>query len=125
MAGHGVGLEQCHAVDHVLSPARIGSERALPGVTAIEKQNLVIAALGADSLDDRCKTIKSPDAAVRLRERLKILIGQRIGRSRLPRNAETLEKSLPGNVGWFPPRLADAEIDRRLAEIDRHKLPVN
>ena len=46
MAGHGVGLEQRHAVDHVLTLAAIGAERALPGVAAVEQQHFV-AALGA------------------------------------------------------------------------------
>ncbi len=42
MAGHGVGLQQRHAVDHVLALAAIGAERALPGIAAVEQQHLVV-----------------------------------------------------------------------------------
>ena len=36
-----------------------------------------------------------------------------------------LEKIHAGKMRRLPARLADAEIDRRLAEIDRHELAVN
>ncbi len=35
------------------------------------------------------------------------------------------EKRRAGEMRRLPLRLADAEIDRRLAEIDRHQLPVH
>ena len=35
-----------------------------------------------------------------------------------------LEKILAGEMRRLPARFADAEIDRRLPEIDRHELPV-
>ena len=40
-------------------------------------------------------------------------------------DAEALEEIRAGDVRRLALRLADAEIDRRLAEIDRHELAVN
>ena len=71
------------------------------------------------------KPVEPADASIGLGQRLEILVGQRIGRGRLLGNAEALEKVLAGEMRRLAPRLADAEIDRRLAEIDRHQLAVD
>jgi hypothetical protein len=47
---------------------------------AVEKQDLVVAALGAHALDHGRQPVEAPDAAVGFGERLEALIGQRIGR---------------------------------------------
>ena len=72
MAGHGVGLQQRHAVDHVLALAGVGAERALPGVAAVEQQHLV-AAFGAHALDHRREAVEPADAAVGFGQRREIL----------------------------------------------------
>ena len=92
VAGHGIGLEQGHAVDHVLTLAAVRAQRALPGVPAVEKQDLVFPALGAHALDHRGQPVEAPDAAVGFASAAKSSVGQRIGRGRLRRNAEVLEK---------------------------------
>ena len=74
---------------------------------------------------DDAGPIEPADAAVRFCQRLEILLGQGIGGGRLFRDAEMLEKSPAGKMRGLPPRLADAEIARRLAEVHRHKLPVH
>ena len=125
MAGHGVGLQQRHAVDHVLAFAAVCAERALPGIAAVEEQDFVVAALGAHALDHCREPVEPADAAIGFRQRREILIGQGVGRRRFLRNAETLEKIPAGKMRRLPFRFADAEIDRRLPEIDRHELAVN
>jgi hypothetical protein len=124
MAGHGVGLQERHAVDHVLALAGVGPQRALPGVAAVEEEHLV-AALGAHALDDGGEPVEPADAAVGLCQRRKVFRGQRVSCRRLRRNAETLEEVAAGEMRRLSPRRADAEIDRRLAEIDRQQLAVN
>jgi hypothetical protein len=64
MAGHGVGLQQRHAVHYVLAASGIRAKRTLPGVTAIEKKNLVVAALRANTLDRGCKPVEPADTTV-------------------------------------------------------------
>src|SRR5262249_46448216 len=101
------------------------AERTLPGIAAIEEKNLVVASLGTNMFDHRCQTVEPTDPAVGLCQRCKLLIRQRISRGRPLRNAETLEEVMARKVRGLPLRLANAEIDRRLAEIDRHQLAVN
>ena len=74
------GLSKRHAVDHVLTLAAVRAERALPGIPAVEKQDLVVPALGAHALDHRGQPVEAPDASVGFGKRLEALIGQRIGR---------------------------------------------
>ena len=123
MAGHRVGLEQPHAIRHVRPERAVRAERALPGVAAVEQQHLV-AALGAHRFDGGRETIEPADAAVALRERGEILRGQRIGGRRAGRDVEMRQEVLAGDVRERAARLADAEVERRLAEIHRHELRV-
>jgi hypothetical protein len=62
--GHGIGLEQLHALDHVHA---VGLERrvgALPGVAAIKEQHLVVTAFGTDRLDQRRRAVKTAKPAI-------------------------------------------------------------
>jgi hypothetical protein len=73
VAGHGIGLERVHHLDHVLA---IGLERgvgALPGVAAIKQQDVVVAALGADRLDHGRDPVDAAHPAIGLGERVEIL----------------------------------------------------
>ena len=124
MAGHGVGLEQRHAVDHVLALADERRIAVLPGVAAIEEGHAV-AALGPDGAEHRRDAIEPAHAAIGLRKRGEILGRQRIGGGRRARNVVKVKQCAAGHVRNQAPRRADAEIDRRLAEIDRLKLAVD
>src|SRR5262245_65495364 len=97
MAGHGVRLEQGHAVDHVAASTCIGSERALPGVAAIEKQNLGVATFGANAVDDRGEPIEPSDAAVSFGKRLETLTSQRIGSGRFFRTSKPDSDTITGH----------------------------
>ena len=124
MAGHGVRLQQRHAVDHVLTAARIGAERTLPGVAAIEQQHLAVA-FGTHLLDHRRQPIEAADLAVAFGKRGEIPIGHRIGGGRFRRDAEFGEEIRAGQMRRQSLGGADAKIDARLAEIDRHQLAVD
>ena len=63
MPDHGVGLEQRHAVDHVLALALQRRVAVLPGVAAVEEHDAV-AALGADRLEDGGDAVEPADPAV-------------------------------------------------------------
>ena len=125
VAGHRVGLQELHAVGHVLALGLQRAERTLPGVAAIEQQHAVAAALRPHRLDDRRGTVETADAAIGLRQRLEVLEGQRIGVRRFFRNAVALQERLAGDVRRLALGVADPEIERRLAEIERRQLAVD
>ena len=124
MADHGVGLEQRHAVDHVLALGAHRRVAVLPGVAAVEEHRAV-AALGADRFQHGRDAVEAAEPAVALGERGEILRGQRIGRRAAGRDLVEIEKVAPGDVRHLAARLADAEIDRRLAKQHRHELGVD
>ena len=76
-------------------------------------------------LDHGRGAIETADLAVGLGQRLEILRCQCIGGRRAGRDAEAGEKLLAGNVRRKTFRVADAEIGRGLAEIQRHQLAVD
>ena len=124
MAGHRVRLQQGHAINHVLAAGLQRRPRTLPGIAAIEQHDLV-AALGTDGVDDSRRPIQTADTTIGLGESLEILRGQSVGRRRPGRDPEAGEKLLAGDMRRLAARLSDAEIDRRLAEIERHQLAMN
>ena len=124
MRRHGVRLQQRHAVDHVLALGRERSVRILPGVAAVEQQHAV-AALGTDRLDDGGDAVESADPPIGLGERHEILVGEGMGKRAAGRDLVGVEQGAAGQVRRQPLRAADAEIDRRLAEIDRLELGMN
>ena len=124
MPDHGIELERAHDVDHVL---RIGLQRrpaSLPGVAAVEQQHLVLAALGADRADQRRQAVDAAHPSVILRERHEIVGGQREGVGRSGGKLEMLAKLLIREMRRQSAHLADAEIDRWFAKVQRHELRV-
>ena len=125
VADHGVGLEQRHAVDHVLTLADQRRVAVLPGVAAVEEHHAV-AALGADRLEDGGDAIEPAEAAVALGQRREIRpTSARRPRPSRARSCRDRASALPVTCGTSPFASPIAEIDRRLAEQQRHQLGVN
>ena len=124
MRGHGVDAERGLDVDHVLTPGLERGPRALPRIAAVERQHLVGAAFGADRLDDGRDAIHAAHAAIVLRQRLIVFRRHGVGVRRARRDLEMGEKGVLGQMRGTAIRLADAQIDRRLAEIERDELGV-
>ena len=112
-------------IQHVLAAGGVRAKRALPGVTAIEEKNFIVAALRANALDHGRKPVEPTNAAIGSGQSFEILIGQRVGRRAVVRNAEVLEKILAGDVRRLSARITHANVDRRLAVIDRCELPMS
>ena len=115
VARHGVGLQQRHAVDHVLALAHHRGVAVLPGIAAIEEQNLV-AALGADRVEHRGDAVEAAHPAVAAGQGNVVLRRQRIGQRRAAGDAVEVEVGASGDVGDLTARLAHPEIGRGLAE---------
>ena len=125
VADHGVGLQQLHAVDHVLA---VGLQRgigALPGVAAIEEQHLVVAAFGADGLDQRGGAVKPAQLAVGGRQVHVIKEGVGVGQRRARLDAEVLEELLAHQVRRNAGIVAHADIGVRRPEVDGLELGVH
>ena len=101
-----------------------GRVAVLPGVAAVEEHGAV-AALGADGFQHGRDAVEAAEPAVALGERRKILRGQRIGRRAAGRDLVEIEEVAPRDMRHLSARVADAEIDRRLAKQHRHELRVN
>ena len=96
---------------------------ALQRIAAVEQQHALGAALGADGLDERRHAIHAADAAVGLGQRLEVGRGQHVGLERArPRCRSAARRSLPDKVRQLASRLADAEVERGLAEVERLEL---
>ena len=119
---HGVDLKGRHDVDHVLRLGLQRSPTSLPGVAAIEQQHFVLAALGAHCIDQRGGAVHAAHAAVVARERYEIIRSQCISIGRTRGDVEILPELRVSEMRRQAFVRADAEIDRRLAEIQRHQL---
>ena len=120
---HRVGLERIHHVDHVLTLRVVAGVAAVPGVAAIQQQR--IGPVRADLVDHTRHTVQTAHLAIALRQRRKIVIGQRIGRGAAVRDPVKLAEIRAGQMRHLPAVLAHTDIDRRFAEIDRFQLRVN
>ena len=125
MADHGVDLQRRHDVDHVLGFGLQRGPASLPGVAAIQQQHLVVAAFGAHRADQRRDAIHAAHAPVVAGERNEIVRGQREGVRRAGSDIEVLPELGVGDMRRQSLGFADAEIDRRLAEMQRHQLRVD
>ena len=122
MPDHGVEFQRRHDIDHVL---RLGLQRgpaSLPGVAAVEQQHLVLTALCAHRIDQRGNAVHAAHAAIVARQRDEVVGCERIGIRRSGGDAEILPELRVGEMRRQALIPADAEIDRRLAEIQRHQL---
>ena len=115
--GHRIGFQRVHHVDHVLPVGPMRGERALPGIAAIQQQR--VGACGADRVDDGRAAVQPAHAAIGLRKRHEILIGQGIGLGRAGRDIEHLQEIRPGHMRRLALRRADAQVDLGFAEPDR------
>ena len=125
MAGHGVGLERVHDFDHVAAERLLCGIGALPGIATIKQQNIIVAALGTDMFDDRRHPVETAHPAVGLRKCGEIQVGHRICVRRTRFDIVELQEVGAGDVRRQTGDRSDAEIDRRLAEIDRLELGMN
>ncbi len=121
--GHGVGLQRVHHVDHVLAVRPQRRQRALPGVAAVEEERL--RPLGADALQDGRDPVEPAHAAVLAGERDEVLRGQGVGHRRARLDAVELQEVLARDVRRLARLLADPDVDRGLAEVDRLELGVD
>ncbi len=117
VAGHHVHAQQLAGVDHVLrlGPQRGG--RALPGVAAVEQQRA--GAAGLQALDQRGQVREAADLAVAPRGLLEVEVGERMRHRRAGRHPGRLQQVLAHQVRQLALHGADAEVDARLAEVDR------
>ena len=78
MRGHGVQLQQRHAVDHVLA---LGRERGAGScqVSPPSSSSMRSPRSAADRLDDGRDAIEPADPAIGLGERLEMVVGERMG----------------------------------------------
>ena len=123
VAGHRVGAQRVHHIDHVLPLAEQAGHRAVPRVAAIQQQR--IRPGRADRRDHARDPVHAAHPAVAAGERLEILAAQRIGVGRARRDAEGFEESLSGEMGRPAARLADADVHFGFAKPQRHQLGVD
>ena len=124
MPGHGVDAEQIGGLDHVGALRRIGETGALPDVAAVEQQRIARAGFRAQPVDQGFQMRESAHAAVAVRGVLIIEEGEGVGGAAARHDVEIFEESAADDVRRFSAHIADADIDARLAEIDRLQLGV-
>ena len=113
---HVIDAEEALRADHVgaLSPQRGGG--ALPAVAAIEEQR--VRSRGAQALDQRSDMRVPPQAAVATGGGCKIQRGESVRLGCAGRDAVVAEEGFPHQVRRMPV----ADVDVRLAEMDRQEL---
>ena len=124
MPGHGIDAEQVRGVDHVGALRRIGETGALPHVAAVEEERIVRAGIGAQPVDQGFQMRKAAHAAVAVRGVLIIEEGEGMGDPAARHDVEMFQESAADDMRRFSTHVADADIDARLAEIDRLQLGV-
>ena len=117
MERHRIGLERIHDVDHVLSLRVIAGVAAVPCIAAVQQQR--IGAVRADRVDHGRHTVQPAYAAVGLGQRAEIVIGQRIGGRAAVVDAIELAEIRAGDVRHRTAVVTNANVHRRLAEVDR------
>src|SRR5688572_17152374 len=122
MTGHDIDAEEPGSFDHVPPLRPQGGGRALPAVATVEQQGS--RALSAQVLYQCREVRKTTDPTETPRRMLEIDVGVSMGAPRLRRDAKVLEQR--GADEMWRPALAGvyAEIDVRLAEMDRQQLRV-
>ena len=103
----------------------LGRVASLPGVTTVEQQHIVVAALGPCPLDDGGNAVEAAHLAVTCRQSGIVIGRQCIGFRRARLDLVELQEIRAGHVRRKAGNLADADVDGRLAEKDRLELRVN
>ena len=124
MPGHGVDAEQVSGVGHAGALRRKGVSGALPDVAAVEQQRIAGAGIRAQPVDQGFQMREAAHAAVAVRGVLKIEEGEGVGDPATRHDVEIFEEGAADDMRRFPAHIADADIDARLAEMDRLQLGV-
>ena len=95
----------------------------MPGIAAIQQD--CIGAICSNGVDDRRHPVEAADLAISLRKRAEIASRQGVMRGAAIVDAVELTEIRAGNMRHGPLVFAHADIDRRLAEIDRFELSVD
>ena len=121
--GHGVDTERVHDAYHVGATALQRGIAALPGVAAIEQQHLA-RALGANRPDQSGEPIEATHPTVGPGKAVEVGAGQGIGVVGAAPDPVIRQQPLTHEVRRQALGVSYADVDRRLAEIDRHELGV-
>ena len=122
VAGHRLDAEQICRLDHVGALHDVGQPAALPQIAAVDEQRAAGAGLGAQAVDQRLEMREAAEPAVAVRGLGKVEIGEGVRLAAFRRDAEMLEERFADQMRRLAGHGADAEIDARLAEMDRVKL---
>ena len=124
MPGHGIDAEQIGGVGHVDALHHQGLAGALPHVAAVEQQRIARAGFRAQPVDQSFQVRKAAHAAVAVRGVLIIEEGEGVGDAAAGHDVEIFEEGAADDMRRFSAHIADADIDARLAEINRLQLGV-
>ena len=119
MAGHRLDAEQVRGFHHVGALHGVGETAALPQIAAVEQQRIAGPDIGAQAVDQRFEMREAAEPAIAVRGFVEIEKREGVRQPALGRDAEMLEKGLADQMRRLAGHRADAEIDARLAEIDR------
>jgi len=120
VGGHHVDAEQLAGVDHVLRVGPQRRARALPGVATVQQQRAGAARLQA--LHQGGQVRETADLAVGSRRRREVEIGEGMRLDRLRRDVELAQQVLADQVRRLAQCVGHAEVDARLAKVDRQQL---
>ena len=118
--GHDVHAQQLLRLDHVLPSRPERNRRSLPGVAAVEEE--ARAASGAQPLHERRKVREAAQLSIRPCRPREVEMGEGVRFAASRPEVEMPQQCLADQMRRAVPRPADAEIDARLAEMDRKKL---
>ena len=121
--GHRIGFQRVHHVHHVLACGAQAGERAVPCIAPIQQQG--VGPVGADGVENGRHPVEPADLAIGACQRHEIVIGQRIIKRRAAPDPVAHAEILTRDMGHLSVVLTHADIDRRLAEVERFELAVN
>ena len=122
MPGHRLDAQEICGLHHVGAVHRIGEARTLQEIAAVEQQRFAGAGLGTQPIDQRLQMGEAAEPAIAMRGFGEVEVSEGVRQPALGRHAEMLEERLAHQMRRLAGHGADAEIDARLAEIDRFEL---
>ena len=122
--GHRLDAEQVGGVDHVGAVHGVGKPAALPQIAAVEQQRTARAGIARRRSIRVLRCAKPPSWPKRCGGFLEIEKGEGVGVGAVGADAEVIEKCAADQMRRLALHRADADIDARLAEIDRLQLRV-
>ena len=118
--GHDIDAEKFRRFDHVGSLGPERHARALPGVAAVQQQR--VRPFRAQALHQRGEVREAADFAVGFCRAGIVQVGKRMGTGSAGLDLKMLEQVLADKMRRVARLLADADVDIRLAVVDRQKL---